>query len=449
MTAFISVAALLAGSALLLFAGGLHGLLLPLRGLHEGFSDSALGLLGAGWAAGYMIGCLVVPIIVKRVGHTRSFGVLCSLAGITLLLNLLLMNPVAWIILRSFSGFCFAGAAMIVESWLNERATNKTRGRIFGLYTMINLGATTCGQLLLTLGEPTGFVFFVIGSIIYSLALLPTALSTAASPQPLAQARLDPKKLWKNSPIAVVAIFLVGISNGAFGTLGAVYGRRVGLEVSDVAIMMSLALLAGALIQLPVGFASDRLDRRLVLIVMAMVAMALGFALTLFGGMDVMTTIVLTSAFGGMIYSMQPVIVAHASDHADPGDFLKTSGGLLLIYGIGTMIGPVAAAPLMTAVSPSALFQITAAAHLTIIVFAVWRMTQRAAVDIEDRTDFVPSLNTGRYSTPETSALDPRYDDTLEEVSEDAEDYRDPVIDEVVTPEADVEPEDELEKMKD
>ncbi len=440
MTTVFSIAALLAGSALLLLAGGLHGLLLPLRGLQEGFSDSALGLLGAGWAAGYMIGCLVTPLIVKRVGHTRSFGVLCSLAGITLLLNLLFMDPAAWIVLRSFSGFCFAGAAMIVESWLNERATSQSRGRIFGLYTMINLGATTCGQMLLTLGEPSGFAFFVIGSIIYSLALLPTALSTAASPQPLTQARLDPRKLWKNSPIAVVAIFLVGVSNGAFGTLGAVYGRRIGLEVSDIAVMMSLALLAGAAIQLPVGFASDRLDRRLVLIVMALLAMGLGFGLTLFGGISALATISMIAAFGGMIYSMQPVIVAHASDHAEPGDFLKTSGGLLLIYGTGTMVGPVAAAPLMSATSPSALFQITAAAHLMIIIFAVWRMTQRVAVDAADRTDFVPSFATGRYNTPETSALDPRFDEEMREEQTGDEDYHDTAADEVRALQADDEP---------
>lgn len=410
MSTVISIAALLIGSALLLLAGGLHGLLLPVRGLAEGFSDTSLGLLGAGWAMGYMAGCLLVPVIVKRVGHVRTFGALCSLAGITLLLNLLLMNPLAWVILRSLSGFCFAGAAMIVESWLNERATNATRGKIFGIYTMINLGATTAGQMLLTLGDPNGFTFFVIGSIIYSLALLPTALSTATSPTPLTQARLDPKKLWRNSPIAVVAVFLVGISNGAFGTLGAVYGRRIGLEVSDIAIMMSLALLAGALIQIPVGFISDRTDRRLVLVGLALTAMALGTSISIFGGTNPVLTIAMIGGFGGTIYSMYPVIVAHASDHADPGDFLKTSGGLLLIFGTGTMIGPLAAAGLMTATTPSALFQVTAAAHLTMMLFAIWRITQRAALTKEEKTDFVPVVSTTRINTLEAAVLDPRTD---------------------------------------
>jgi len=408
MTPIFSISALLTGSALLLLAGGLHGLLLPVRGLAEGFSDTSLGLLGAGWAFGYMGGCLLVPTIVKRVGHIRSFSVLASLAGITVLLNLVFMDPLAWIVLRAITGFCFAGAAMIVESWLNERATNETRGKIFGIYTMVNLGATTAGQMLLTLGDARGFLFFVVGSIIYSLSLLPTALSTAASPAPLTQAKLDPKQLWRNSPVAVVAIFMVGVSNGAFGTLGAVYGQRIGLDVTQIAIMMSLALLFGAMVQIPVGFASDRMDRRYVLIAQAILAMVLGTALSFLVDASPLWIIMLIGIFGGMIYSMYPVIVAHASDHADPGDFLKTSGGLLLLFGVGTMVGPLIAAVLMSATQPGALFQVTAAAHLSLVGFAIWRITQRAPVEGAEKTDFVPVISTARMSTPETAVLDPR-----------------------------------------
>lgn len=411
MSTVLSIASLLIGSALLLMAGGLHGLLLPIRGLAEGFSDTSLGMLGAGWAVGYVAGCLAVPVIVKRVGHIRTFGVLASVAAITMLLNLLFLTPMVWVPLRAVTGFCFAGAAMIVESWLNERASNQTRGRIFGIYTMINLGATTVGQMLLTLGDATGFVFFVVGSIIYSLSLLPTALSTAATPTPLTQARLDIGALWRNSPVAVVAVLLIGISNGAFGTLGAVYGRKIGLSISDIAVMMSLALLIGAIIQIPVGLLSDRVDRRAVLVGMGILATVTGLALSVADSMGPIAVIVLVSAFGGMIYSMYPVILAHASDHAAPGDFLKTSGGLLLIFGAGTMVGPVAAAALMSASTPGALFHVTAAAHLSMVLFTAWRMTRRAAVRVEEKSDFVPVIATARFSTPESSVLDPRADE--------------------------------------
>ncbi|NBN64679.1 MFS transporter [Microvirga tunisiensis] len=411
MSTVLSIASLLLGSALLLMAGGLHGLLLPIRGLAEGFSDTALGMLGAGWAVGYVAGCMLVPVIVKRVGHIRTFGVLASVAAITMLLNLLFMTPTVWVPLRAVTGFCFAGAAMIVESWLNERASNQTRGRIFGIYTMINLGATTIGQMLLTLGDATGFVFFVVGSIIYSLSLLPTALSTAATPTPLTQARLDLGALWRNSPVAVVAVLLIGISNGAFGTLGAVYGRKIGLSISDIAVMMSLALLIGAIIQIPVGLLSDKVDRRAVLVGMGILATVTGLALSVADSMGPVAVIVLVSAFGGMIYSMYPVILAHASDHAAPGDFLKTSGGLLLIFGAGTMVGPVAAAALMSASTPGALFHVTAAAHLAMVLFTAWRMTRRPAVRVEEKSDFVPVIATARFSTPESAVLDPRADE--------------------------------------
>lgn len=144
--------ALLLGSALLLFAGGLNGLILPIRGEIEGFTAASLGLLGTGWALGYVLGCLFTPWLVKRVGHVRSFGAMCAIAAITVLASLLFLTPWVWIPLRGLAGFCFAGAAMVVESWLNDKADNASRGRIFGVYTMVNLGATTAGQLIITLG---------------------------------------------------------------------------------------------------------------------------------------------------------------------------------------------------------------------------------------------------------------------------------------------------------
>lgn len=418
MTHLVPIAALLLGSGLLLLAGGLHSLLLPLRGSIEGFSDTSLGLLGTGWAIGYVTGCLMTPVIVRRVGHIRTFGVLCSLAAIVMLLNLLFMHPAAWIPLRAISGFCFAGAAMVVESWLNERASTENRGRIFGIYTMINLGATTAGQMLLTTGDPTGFLFFVLGSIIYSTALLPTALSTAAAPVPLATVNLDIKALWRNSPVAVVAVLLVGISNSAFGTLGAVYGRQIGLSVTSIASMMSLALLAGSLIQVPVGILSDKMDRRIVLVAIAAIGCACGVVLSLDGMLSQALVILLVTCFGGMIYSMYPVIVAHANDHTPSGEFLKTSGGLLLIYGIGCIIGPLSAAVMMSSTAPSGLFMVTASAHGLIIGFAMWRMTRRKAIAPEMREDFVIMPSVTRFATPETMALDPRAEETTADTGE-------------------------------
>lgn len=240
----LPLAALLFGSACLVFAGGINALILPIRGELDGFTSTSLGLLGTGWAIGYIAGCIFTPRIVQRVGHVRSFGVLCSMAAITVLLSLLLISPVFWIPLRAISGVCFSGTAMIVESWLNERAEPSTRGAVFGTYTMISLTATTAGQMSLALGDPSGYFYFVLAAIIYCAALLPTALSASASPQPLVGAQLDLAVLWRNSPVAVFSSFMIGVSNAAFGTLSPVFAARNGLDLADIALFASLPLLA-------------------------------------------------------------------------------------------------------------------------------------------------------------------------------------------------------------
>ena len=396
--------ALLSGSAFLLFAGGVNALILPVRGEIEGFTAASLGLLGTGWAIGYVAGCLRTPALVAKVGHIRAFGVMCALAAITVLLSLLVMTPWAWVPLRGISGFCFAGAAMIVESWLNERVDAGSRGRVFGVYTMVNLAATTAGQMVLTMGDPAGFFFFVLAAMGYCLALLPTALSATGSPSALVSVSLDLKGLWRNSPVAVFAVLMVGVSNAAFGTLAPVYAARAGLSLSDVALFASVPILAGALAQIPVGYLSDRNDRRIVLIGVACLGLMADLLFISLMPSAIWANMAIVALFGTAVFSMYPLIVAHANDHAAPGAFIQVSGGLLLVYGIGAIIGPSIAGYAMTSFGSSSLFVTTASAHVLLIAFAVLRLRARAAVAPEDKGAFVASP-LPRAATPETAAL--------------------------------------------
>lgn len=400
----IPLTALLMGSAFLLFAGGMNGLVLPIRGEAEGFSAASLGFLGTGWAVGYVAGCLRTPVLVARVGHIRAFGAMCALAAIAVLLSLLLITPWVWVPVRSMSGFCFAGAAMIVESWLNERADAKSRGRVFGIYTMVNLAASTAGQMVLTLGDASGYLFFVLAAMIYCLALLPTAISATVTPRPLTQVSLDLVKLWRNSPIAVFAVLMVGISNASFGTLAAVYGARIGLSLGNIALFASIPILAGAASQIPVGIASDRFDRRKVLIGVAVVAL-IADGLFLFSGVTKpLFALALAALFGATVFAMYPIIVAHANDHADPGAFIQVSGGLLLVYGIGSIVGPTAAGFAMASFGATSLFAVSASAHVMLILFALVRLKIAPAVAQDDKIAFRANP-LARASTPETAAL--------------------------------------------
>ncbi|MBV6658950.1 MAG: MFS transporter [Devosiaceae bacterium] len=400
----LPIAALLAGSGLLFFAGGLNALLLPLRGTEEGFSPFSLGLLGSGWAIGFVAGCLVVSKLVARVGHIRSFSVMAALASLAVLASLLLLTPYAWIPLRAVSGFCFAGAAMIVESWLNERVDKKSRGSVFGVYQMVNLSASTAGQLILTLGDTRGYLFFVVAAMVYILSLVPTAVSSSRAPQPLVATKLDIKELWSNSPVAVVSVLLMGASNSSFGTLGAVYASQIGLSVGLIALFVALPVLASAILQVPIGAVSDRIDRRLVLIAMGIIGVTADLLFIFATGSSQWMQISFAVLFGVAIFTMYPLAVAHANDHAPPEGYVRTSGGLLLLFGLGSMAGPLSAGLAMGAVGPQGLFVVTLVTHLAVILYAGYRMTRRAAVPVEERASFV-STPTARNTTPQTSAL--------------------------------------------
>jgi MFS family permease len=399
----LPISALLLGSFFLLFAGGINGLILPVRGSAEGFTDLSLGLLGTGWAIGYVSGCLYTARLVQRVGHIRAFSVMCSLAGIVILAQLLILSPHAWIPLRALQGFCFAGAAMIVESWLSERADARSRGRIFGIYTMVNLFASTAGQLTLTVGDSSGYFFFVLGAMFYSLALIPTAASSSATPQPLVSVKLDIRALWRNSPVAVFAVFMVGISNASFGTLAAVYGARIGLEISSIALFASIPILIGAISQIPVGILSDRLDRRKVLVGVALVALVADIVFVLATPENRWANLALAGVFGGAIFAMYPIIIAHANDHAD-GNFIRISGGLLLVFGVGSIIGPLVAGWAMSVVGHRGLFLTTASAHVLIILQAIYRIVRRAPVADGEKSEFKAGP-IGRTTTPQTIAM--------------------------------------------
>lgn len=416
----LPLAALLMGSAFLLFAGGVNGLILPVRGEAEGFTAASLGLLGTGWAIGYVAGCVRTPALVARVGHIRAFGAMCAIAAIAVLLSLLLMTPWVWIPVRALSGFCFAGAAMIVESWLNERADASSRGRIFGVYTMVNLAATTAGQMVLTLGDPNGYFFFVLAAMVYCLALLPTAISATTTPRKLTKASLNLRGLWNNSPIAVFSVLMVGVSNSAFGTLAAVYAARVGLSLDQIAFFASLPILAAAAMQVPVGITSDKFDRRIVLIAIAGCALGAD-ALFLFSGITQPTLIlILAATFGAMVYSMYPVIVAHANDHAEPGSFIQVSGGLLLVYGVGAIAGPSLAGFAMTTYGTASLFLVTGSAHILLILFALLRLRIAPAVAHENKVAF-QATPLARVSTPETAAFSADQDELDADQAQDAD----------------------------
>ena len=382
------ILSLLRGTAFLLAASGLHGLLLPLRGQAEGFSTAALGFMGTAWAAGFVTGCFFAPRIVRRAGHVRAFGAFAASGAIVALTSGLIIDEMVWILLRALTGFTMAGAFMVIESWLNERATNENRGTVFGLYMMVTYASIMAGQMMVAAGDVRADSLFMVTGILFCLALLPTAVSTAAHPKPLQDVSLDIRGLYANSPVASAGCLLTGVANGAWGTLGAVYGARIGISTAEIALMMSLVVIAGAAMQLPVGRVSDMTDRRYVLAAASGVCGLVGLLIFIVSPRSSVLVIAMTAAYGAFAYTLYSLAVAHANDHARPEDFVKVSGGLLLLYGFGTMIGPMLGASLMGLMRPEGLFLATALPHVLLVGYTLLRISRRAPVPLEAREAF-------------------------------------------------------------
>ncbi|UFN51148.1 MFS transporter [Roseomonas sp. OT10] len=376
------VAALLAGFGLLQMGNTLQGTLLAVRGGMEGFPTTVIGLIGGGFFAGMMAGSLVAGRMIRAVGQTRSFAALASLASMVPLIHLLWRDPAAWVIARALTGFCFAGLFMAVESWLNGVAANEVRGRILSVYGMTGLAAGVVGQLLLPVADPGGYTLFCLVSILLTAAVVPVALSQAQAPAvPPAETHANLFRLYAQSPFGLVSALLCGASTGAFFSLGPVFAQGSGLSSSGVAVFMAAGATGAALMTWPLGHLSDRVDRRTLVVAIALVAAGVLSAMVLLtpGGVDSWVLYALVFVFGGVVVPTYSVVLAHVNDMVRPEEFVSASAGMLMVQGAGAALGPVAAGAAMSAVGPRSLVWMVVAAQLMIVAWGVWRRVQGPA----------------------------------------------------------------------
>ena len=390
---FAQIAALLLSAAILLMGNGLQLTLLPLRAQVEAFSTIQIGIIGSAYYIGFAAGCFWGPHLVKRVGHIRTFTAMVAVASAAPLIHNIWLSAEVWWLLRAASGFCLATLFMIIESWINEKATNENRGVVFSVYTIISLTVVTLGQLMINLSAIESFVLFSVASVLVSLAAVPLALSKATAPAQVQTVRIRLIYLFRLSPIGVIGAFFVGMQQGAFWSLGPVFAERIGLDTLAITLFMSTAVLGGAIGQWPLGKLSDRIDRRKVLVGACVAAAAISTSIRFVYPTLGEGVLLLTLLWGITAFPLYSICAAHMNDHVEEGGFVEASSGLLLIFAIGAILGPLIVSPFMTLRTPYALFGWIAAFQLLLAVFAVYRMRVRERVPESERGDFVESLN--------------------------------------------------------
>lgn len=409
----LPVVALFISTAFLLAGGGMQVVLLPVRGQIEGFSASEIGFIGAGWAVGFTIGCLIVPHLVRRVGHVRTFSALAAILATVVLLNGLFIEAYTWIVLRALAGFCFSGSYMIIESWLNERISDENRGSMFSIYMIISQASFMFGQYLIAFADPAKETLFMVGAILYCLAVLPTALSKAQSPAPLTQVKIDLVGMFRNSPSSFVGALIAGLLSGSFQSFAPVFGVSEGLSSTNIANMMGAVMFGAVLFQFPLGKLSDMVDRRYVMVGLSLAGTIVGFLIatvSVDGNNPSIMFFACMVLLGGFVFPIYGLVTAHANDHANPEDFVKISSGLLILYGVGNIIGPLVTGPLMQWFGNYALFQMIGFAHFLLAIHMSYRITRRQAPGDDQTMDYQAIPVTTMGQTTETYSLDPRSD---------------------------------------
>lgn len=390
------VTALLLSAGIVLAGNGLEGVLLPLRGSLEGFSVLEIGLVGSAYYTGLMIGCLICPRIIGRVGHIRAFAVFTAIATMSPLIEAIWPEPEIWWLFRGLTGVCVAGILNAVESWMTSVATNKNRGELMSTYTVVNFGSITIGQQFINLSDPQGFQLFSLVAILFSLAAVPLALTLTPHPPAPRQPKLRIVQLYRVSPAAVAGCLGAGLANGAFWALAPLYARDSGVPLQTIPIFLGLVVIGGAVAQWPVGRISDRIDRRIVLVAVSLLSAVAALGLILFGGRQGTTLLVLAALFGVGALPVYWVSFAHANDHAPREAAVDVSSSLLLLFAAAAIAGPIIAALLMRVLGPSALFVHTALVHVLVAAVVAYRTTQRGPVPREGRVayDDLPKSNT-------------------------------------------------------
>lgn len=403
----LPLATLLSGVALLVLGVGLLFSVLGLRaGLAE-FSTVTTGIVMSGYFVGFVVGTLYCPLLIRRVGHIRSFAAMASVASTMPILHALWVEPWYWAVLRLVTGTCLVGLYIVVESWLNVLAPRQQRGKVFALYLTVSGVAMALGQWLLLIGDRLGFVPFVIVSVLLSFALLPLTLTPVAEPEPVEAPRLSLPTLYRISPLGMAGTFTAGLLTGALLGMGAVFVQRLGHTDVIVAAFMASAILGGALFQWPIGHWSDRFDRRRVLLwvcVSGAGVATMSFVLLRF----VPAALVPTGAvLGGLLFSIYGLSVAHVNDLIDPSRVLEVTGGLLLVNGIGAALGPTVAGIVMKGLGPGSLLIYLAVAMAALALYTLHRMRFAPPVPAAMKGDFVPMGTASQVALPvPPSALD-------------------------------------------
>ena len=374
----------------ILFIGlgnGLQGTLSSWRADFEGFSVLTTGLIMSGYFIGQLASSILAPKQIKKTGQIRTYAAYASIASTAILIQILFIEPPVWFVARFLSGFCIAGIMIIVEGWLNSISSNENRGQIFSIHMIVVWTGLALGQGLFAVDDPSGVSLFLLASILLSVSLIPILLTEIKAPESDVQESLGLRALWKASPAGVATIGLSGLASAGFFGVGTIYAVKAGLSVSETALFMTLFIGFGAASQWPLGWLSDKIDRRKVILLCCASVICICIVLTSF---EFTSTIllILSALVGACTLPLYSLGVAQANDRLEPKQMISASGTIVLVFSVFAALGPLTMSYFLELFEMFGFMLYMGIVHLVIAVTVIIMMMINKNVDESEQTDF-------------------------------------------------------------
>ena len=402
MGLLLSFSALIISTVFLQLGNGAVAPLDALAGLDASFSSFEIGLLGSSHFLGFLLGCWITPMLMGKVGHIRTFTVLASVGAIGCLLHPLLVDPYLWSVLRVGNGITIAGCFTVIEAWLNSKVDRQSRGSVFGVYRLADLGSQMLAQFMIGFLDPSSFVSYNIIAVFFCLCLFPLTLTTRVIPEIPKAPRLRPLSSFKLSPLAFSAVIVAGLTGSSIRMVTPIYGNAIGLIKEEIAILLTVFLFGGLLAQIPIGRLADIFDRRWVLIILSLSAATVSIILSLTASKDVFDIYIFSFLFGFVTFPIFSVAAAHANDFAEQDKYVDIAASLIFIYGLGSIISPLLTSGMIDLFGPASLFIFLSLVHICLSLVGGIRMMSRPSVTVKTPYMYLPrtSLIFGRFLNP-------------------------------------------------
>jgi len=374
----------------ILFIGlgnGLQGTLSSWRADFEGFSVLTTGLVMSGYFIGALASSMLSPKQIKKTGQIRTYAAYASIASTAILIQILFIEPPVWFVARFLSGFCIAGIMIIVEGWLNSISSNENRGQIFSIHMIVVWTGLALGQGLFAVDDPSGVSLFLLASILLSVSLIPILLTEIKAPESDVQESLGLRALWKASPAGVATIGLSGLASAGFFGVGTIYAVKAGLSVSETALFMTLFIGFGAASQWPLGWLSDKIDRRKVILLCCTSVICICIILTSFEFTSKIL-LILSALVGAFTLPLYSLGVAQANDRLESKQMISASGTIVLVFSVFAALGPFTMSYFLELFEMLGFMLYMGIVHLVMAVTVLMMMMINQDVDESEQADF-------------------------------------------------------------